>query len=1245
MILKNVEAPVDWNLEHADTSVSGWCFTNDSLDIVAVRLRGDSWSSEGEYGHERQDVADAYPDQPSALKSGFQLKVCLPSGQQQVALEALDEEGEWHSLGDYLAQVPLQQLQASFDTPASSLQLTGPIRFSGWCCHPQHVIRHMKLVVNGVTVECNYGLARPDVGEAYKHWVGSGHSGFEANIVMPPGEGTVELVAVLETGERLTHLGFDHFVIKPLPVSVRLKRPFVRFFRLLSQLRSLASQRKQRLGRGPRLHELPELVREVRNAYLRMKTGGGSDEPFPPDSFTLPESEDAYQSWMRVNSWNEKSHEALQRRLQLEKPEVAFSLVMPVYNPPLDYFNQAIESLVNQVYQNWELCIADDGSSDPHVRETLQQWSEREPRINVCFRETNGNISKATNSAAALATSKYLIFFDQDDLITPDALGELALFLKKHPHLDAFYSDDDKIGADGSRFAPQFKPDWSPELLLSYMYFSHVFGVKKSLFDELGGFREGFEGSQDYDFALRLAEKTQAIGHLPKVLYHWRVLPGSTAESSDEKPESIQRGLKALQEASERRGILAEWHQPEWAAKAKVGIFAPIFPDDGPEVTIIIPTKNQAGILQRCIDSLKKTTYRNYKVVIIDNESDDGETIAYLARQPHQVMLIKNPGSKFSFAHINNQAAAAVESEFILFLNNDTEVIEPRWLSQMVGFGQLNGVGAVGARLHYSDGRFQHAGIVHGYFNGLAGPAFKLNPEWHNGYLSYAAVARNYSAVTAACMLTPRKLFLAQGGFDEQAFAVAYNDVDYCYRLAENGYRSVYCPQAKLFHHEGFSRGFSDDPREIAGFKRRYLTKVDPYYNPNLSLDSECFDIAATRYVTGSMVPIPALMCTFNLNWEGAAYSQFELTVALRDQGILDPIVFCAADGPLRQAYEEKGIRVEVTSHPLADIYTLPDYENAIARFAEKVRKWNVELVYANTLETFYAVETAHRLGIPSIWNPRESEPWQTYFHNWADVIAGKALECFQYPYKIVFVANATRQGFAALNTKNNFHMIHNGLNMQRLKDTRGDMTRAQARASLGIGKDEVVVLLLGTVCARKGQKDLVEAVGKMSKASTTKMRCYLVGDRPNLYSDEMHAMHQSLPAEVASRVFIIGETPEIPKYYLAADVFVCSSRVESFPRVVLEAMAFDLPVVSTPVFGITEQVIENVNAFFYQPGDTDTLAGHLDNMVHNNSLRQEMAANSKHVLNILNRFEDMCRAYKSVFQQAWLTGEHSKNQ
>jgi GT2 family glycosyltransferase/glycosyltransferase involved in cell wall biosynthesis len=1003
-----------------------------------------------------------------------------------------------------------------------------------------------------------------------------------------------------------------------------------------------AQNYRRQNGRPPRLSELPSAVRRtVRawNNYQAREASAAAADLRAPQAFALPQPLDPYDAWLEVNGWNPRRESLLKERLSRISRPPLLSVVMPVYNPPPEFLDKAISSVAGQVYQNWELAIADDASTDPAVKEILLRWAAREPRVQVMFREENGNISRATNSAAELARGDYIVLMDQDDEITPDALGEFALYLSEHPETDVLYSDDDKINAQGQRFAPQFKPDWSPELLLSYMYFSHLLALRRSLFFNIGGLRAGYEGSQDYDLALRATEAAAHVGHIPKVLYHWRTLPGSTASSGSAKPESFDAGLRAVQDAFSRRGVRARAYQPDWAAKAGCGIFSHEFLDVGPDVAVIIPTKNNVAVLKACVESLEKTTYKNYEVVIIDNESDDPEALDYLRETRHKVLRIPNPAGKFSFAAINNRAVEQVSADYVLFLNNDTEVVTPDWLSRMVGYLSLPGVGAVGARLLFPDGRIQHAGIIHGYYNGMVGPAFKLLPAWNHGYLSYAMVARNYSAVTAACLLTRRDLFLGAGGFDEQNFSVAYNDVDYCYRLEAAGHRTVYCPAAELIHHEGYSRGFADDPAEPAAFRRKYADRRDPFYNANLSLADERFAIDAGTVAPETLRPVRALMCAFNLNWEGAPQSQFEMTARLKEQGVVDPIVYCPEDGPLRKAYEQRGIQVEVFGHPLAGVFDLPAYERAIEGFAGRIRDWQVELVYGNTRQTFYAIDAAKRAGLPSIWNPRESEPWQTYFDYLGPEIAARALLCFTYPYKVIFVSNASMESCLPLNARHNFVTIHNGLDREGFAASLAGRPRDSARGELGVSQDEVVVLSLGTVCERKGQIDLIEAIARMDERSAGKIRCFIVGDRQNDYSDRLKSAARGLPDWKGSRIEIVPETSDTALYYSAADLFVCASRIESFPRVILEAMTAGLPIITTPVYGVVEQVRENVNALFYQPGDAATLADGIDRLVMEPSFRQRLAANSKHVLDTLTDFEAMVAAYGKVFREAWLSG------
>jgi glycosyltransferase involved in cell wall biosynthesis len=988
--------------------------------------------------------------------------------------------------------------------------------------------------------------------------------------------------------------------------------------------------------RLPRTAELRRLFKRAVFEYQIRRPQGLNDLPCPA-GFELPESLDPYQCWIAANQQTKQTIARLRDRLnQCSGSLPKISVLMPVYNPPPKFFEVALASVRNQIYENWELCIADDASTEPWVRPRLQELASEDPRIRVCFRERNGNISLASNSAAALATGDFFLFLDQDDLLTHDALAEVALHLSEHDMVDVLYSDDDKIDTEGNRFAPQFKPDWSPELLLSYMYLSHLLVVRKALFEQVNGFRPGFEGSQDYDLALRVTERARSVAHLPYILYHWRVLRGSTAARGDAKPASFDAGRRAVAEALMRRGMRAKVFRPDWAVKDAIGVFWHEFPDDGPFVSILIPTKNQKKILERCINSLKKTTYRNYEVVIIDNGTDDLETLNYLASLKHRVLKIQNPMGQFNFAYINNRAADQVNSDYVLFLNNDTNVRNPKWLSRMVGYARLPGVGAVGARLLYPDGRIQHAGIIHGYYDGMVGPALKLLPDWHHGYLSYGMVARNYSAVTAACLLTPRQLFLDQEGFDERRFGVAYNDVDYCYRLLDNGYRCVYVPGAELYHHEGFSRGFKDDPREVAAFRRRYSGRTDPYYNPNLSLHNERFEIQPRRLARDNgKRPVRALMCANNLNLEGAPYIQYELTVELSRKNVIQPTVYSPTDGPIRSIYERAGIEVIVRRHPLDTVFEIAEYDRALTDFSEWIEKRGFEVVHGNTLQTFYAIDAAKRRGLPSLWSIKESEPWQSYFNFLLSPLIPKALSCFAYPYRIVFSAHATRGVFERLNTMHNFCIIRDGLDTRRLDESRVGWPREKARNTLHLNENEVMVLLLGTVCDRKGQKDLVQAMTLLEDNVIEKVRLFIVGDRPSLYSSEMRKMVSALPKNRAAKISIIRETQDTATYYSAADIFVCSSRIESYPRVTLEAMAYGLAIISTPVFGIIEQVRAGVNGGFYKPGNAAELASKLSELVLYREKREKYQANARLVLESLPDFNEMINSYAEVFRES----------
>lgn len=948
------------------------------------------------------------------------------------------------------------------------------------------------------------------------------------------------------------------------------------------------------------------------------------------------EAKGDYESWLEVNQWNSNREFLLREKLAKCAKRPLLSLVMPVYNPPVKFFKKAIQSVLAQVYGNWELCIADDCSTNPDVKSLLEEMQKIDSRIKVTFRESNGHISAATNSAAELAKGDFLVFMDQDDEITPDALAEIALYMDANPDSDVIYSDDDKIDMQGKRFAPQFKPDWSPELLLSFMYFGHIFSVRRELYWEVGGTRLGYEGAQDYDLALRVTEKAAHIGHIAKVLYHWRVLPGSTAASGDEKDYSFQTGVKSVQDALDRRSIKALAHQPGWAIEAKAGLFEHSFRDSGPSVALIIPTKNQAEVLARLLVSLEKTTYTNYKVYIVDNDSDEQETIDLLADCGHQIFKISNPSDGFSFAHINNKAVCNVEEEYVLFLNNDTEVVNAQWLSQLMGYVQIHGVGIAGARLLYPDDiSTQHAGVVQNLHHGLPGHGLKVL-EYHNGgYMSRAKVAGNFSGVTAACMVMKRELFNKLNGFDEDAFAVAYNDADLCLRVQEAGYRIAYVPSAELLHHESKSRGNKDNPQEELNYLQRYSGIVDPYYNPNLKNEMPSHHVVG-RFVGETVKePLRVGFVSHNLNLEGAPIQLKEIAQGFIDHPYITPVFICQKEqGPLRDELEQLGIETLVISDDMiGDL--VGDYGNVIHDVKAWLEQNRIDVVFSNTVINFWAVDAAERAGIPAIWVIHESEAPFSHISYWCEAAKIAAFTALEKAYQVVFVSEATKGLYAPIAPKQNLSVVYNGFN-QELAKQRLTRERNEARRQLDISDDEVFAISVGTVCPRKGQLDFMRAIEHLdTHKPSQKVRFAIIGDRESDYSRSIHNVYEQLNDELRKRVSIISETKDVGLYFSAADIFVCTSMIESFPKVIQEAMFSELAIVTTPVFGISEQVKHDVSAKFFKPKDFIELSQNLQLLIDDAGERARLSQNAKLHLQRLPDYQQMIAEYEALIFEA----------
>ncbi len=534
--------------------------------------------------------------------------------------------------------------------------------------------------------------------------------------------------------------------------------------------------------------------------------------------------QDQYDEWRNLHepNWEDLNRMRHENRLWTNQPLV--SIIMPTYNPHEDWLRPAIESVLGQVYENWELCIADDGSTAPHVAHILDQYAASESRIKVVHREENGGIAVASASALDLASGEFIALLDHDDLLRPHALHRMVELLQTDPEIDVMYSDEDMLLSDGQYGKPFFKPDWSPDLLLSVNYVCHFLVLRRDLVERAGGFRPGFDGAQDHDLVLRATEKARHIGHVPDILYAWRQVPGSVALAGDAKMYAYEAGQRAVEDALARRGLSGRVTRAEDLGRYHVRLDI----SGNPEVAIVIPTRDRVELLRRCIESIERvSTYSKYSITIVDNDSIDPETLTYLASSPYQV--VRKPGH-FNYSRLINVGRSHVNAPFMLTVNNDVTVVSPDWIEALLEQAQKPEVGVAGGRLLYPDGRVQHEGIGLGNVRG-GYIAANLDAWW------MGRVIRDVSAVTGACQMVKTAVFDEVGGYDE-TLQVGFNDVDFCLRVHRAGYLVVYTPFAELIHPESASRGRALDPvADYELFWSRWGVEGgihDPYLSPHV---------------------------------------------------------------------------------------------------------------------------------------------------------------------------------------------------------------------------------------------------------------------------------------------------------------------------------------------------------------------------------------------------------------------------
>jgi glycosyltransferase involved in cell wall biosynthesis len=760
--------------------------------------------------------------QPCALRTGlFTQLVEFDPIEQLLPVVADDGERQWETTGED-PKFRLSRSGAPLPLPA------GWYRFDGWIQQRE----------GQVVAPCLY----PDYGNAAA-------TGDMIELPAPDSAGRIAALVLIKFP--LRELRFDP--------TVRQARFFATGLRLrrIGRMRALLGMLPVHRGDGgidwpASADATRDFLRQVRHEGLSIAAAA----LFHRHERQRKSGNASYEAWVRrYDSVTPAARTMFARRAArlVGRPgdSPTFSILLPVFQTPERWLRRCLDSVLQQAYGEWELCVVDDASTAPHVRRVLEEYAARDARIRVAFRSDNGHIVAASNDALSMARGEYVGLLDHDDELRPHALLEMAEALAADPGLALLYSDEDKIDEHGRRFEPYFKPDWNPDLLLGQNYVCHFSVIRADLVREAGGFRAGFEGSQDHDLILRCARtlSPQQVRHIPKVLYHWRAIPGSTALHRDAKDYAAAAGARAVAEHLRDGGSEA---RVELLEQGHYRVHWPV-PRPPPLVSLIVPTRDRPELLRTCIESLlSRTRYPDFEILVVDNQTTDPEALAYLDDlRRHERVVVLDYDAPFNYSAINNWAAARARGSVLALVNNDIEVISPDWLDEMVGQAMRAGVGAVGAMLYYPDDRIQHAGVILG-LGGIANHAYVGEPAGIPGHGGRARVAQAMSAVTGACLVVRKDHYQQVGGLDER-LQVAFNDIDFCLRLGEAGYRNVWTPFATLYHHESASRGSDESGekrerflREIALMEQRWgrLLERDPAYNPNLTLTGKAFDLA-----------------------------------------------------------------------------------------------------------------------------------------------------------------------------------------------------------------------------------------------------------------------------------------------------------------------------------------------------------------------------------------------------------------
>jgi glycosyltransferase involved in cell wall biosynthesis len=1243
----DVETPTDWTFTGEKTWVAGWFLSKTGAVFRDMRLLIDDRPVTGIFGSARPEMEQKYRGHTGMPHAGFAFLIQPHAGAKLLRLELLDQGHNWveiwrqpirvkqgpgrrhpeldsvqvtevlqhllknlrqhpewgrdelvasarrlavESATEPLNVLPSPPFWGALENPAAfGHSQFGKLPVTGWITHLEKKIVRLTAstdpLIEHVLV---HGSPREDAARMFPDHPDAARSQFFGMVDLIedlPNPASLSIYAHLEDGSR--HLVF---VQRFRQLSCNEKeRPYPEFdrrtfARVVGAL--LAGCRAAHISVGSLGKFVPAVVAAYRTyrdgaARLRARRDLAQEPP--------------YAQWVRHNRLSSQLLDTMRHRSDdLRATGPLLGLVADARGCTPGHLNDLAASLRAQVYPQWELTLVLPADASDELKHAARVATRSEPRIRV--QPTTGKVTAALNAGAHGGKSTHLTLLPAHARLSADALLQVAERLAADPSLELVYTDEDRMDDQGARLEPQFKPDWSPALALSGLHPGHLSFVPRPRFLELGSFRDGYEDVPWYDLLLRLGDRlTPArVAHVAHVCYHARA---SVSPHVEPTHPAIEQARRALEETLKRRRWNAAPFLPETAHHRRLNFHQLHWQENllaKSPVTIVIPTRDRLHLLQECFELLNDTVnWHHVKLIIVDDHSRDADAVRFLDRiQRHPTVRCKvvrpaDRSAPFNYSHLVNLALPHIDTPLVLHLNNDVNALAPGWLEEMVGWLTQADVGVVGAQLIYPDRTLNHTGILIGPHGGLADtPYAKVAPaevpvEWH-------AAAREVSAVTGACLLTRTDLYRELGGFDEPALGVAYNDVDYCLRARAAGYRVIYTPQARLMHWGSATRGVTFDEAEHIAFLRRYPSYRDACANPSLVLQDARLVASNRCYVHANRAGrLRLLLITHNLNLEGAPLFLLEYaTYMAREAGFGLEVLSCQ-EGPLRGPFEALGAKITlVDRHPIYAATTPAEFHDRVAAVGRQFDFSTIDLVVCNTLVSYWGVHLAHQANRPSLFYIHESSSVFRFFEKML-VLPMHAMvhEAFRLATRALFLCRATEAYYKDLEVSGNFRLVPSWISIDAIEDFKRAHSRADLRRRYGYREDEVIIANIGTVCERKGQHTFIRAVEHFNQQHDggKGYRFLLVGGRAGIYLDLLveEIKRMSIP-----NIDIIMETRDAYHYFALSDMFVCSSFEESFPRVVLEAMAFRTPIVSTDVHGIPEMVTQRQEAYLVPPGD-----------------------------------------------------------